>query len=385
MSLLRNLKRFICELARDQLAILRMSYALKVTVRVGIFGMGKVGLIRAASLRKTSGAELVGFYDPEIDESNESLKGLRRYISPSDLLSDGDLDAVFVCTPNNLLKPLTISALQHDKHVFCEKPPGRNLQEFLEIKQIKVSKEESVLTFGFNHRHKESVREIIALVSSGNLGSVNWIRCRYGKNLRSESSDWRGVPEQVGGGILLDQGIHGLDIILGIMGKPDEVQSMLSSEVDADTVLETNAFINLRNKASGIAASLHSTSTQWRYVFALEISTTKGSIVLNGLRTPSGRYGEEIMTVNVWDGTKMSKLLEKNFVDDTSWDSEVETFIKACAMDEKENELGGLSHAEQLISTVEMIYAADSAWAAKRSSFYFEENSSETAANNGTG
>lgn len=352
-----------------------MGYGFTVVTNVGILGMGKVGRIRAESVVKASGAELVGFYDPIIEQTNDLLRGLKRYSSPSDLISDNDLDAVFVCTPNHLLKPLTIYALNNGKHVFCEKPPGRNLQEFLDIKQIKASKKESVLTFGFNHRHKESIQEIFTLVSSGKLGSVDWIRCRYGKNRKSEVNDWRSIPEKAGGGILLDQGIHGLDIILGLMGRPDEVQSMISSEGHKDTVLETNAFVNLRNTANGISASLHSTSTQWRYVFALEISMTNGSIILNGLRTPSGRYGEEVMTVSFWDGAKMNKLIEKIFVDDTSWDSEVDTFIKACEGGvENENGLGNLYHSEQLVRTVEMIYAADSNWGAKRKSFFLENN-----------
>lgn len=332
-------------------------------MRVGILGLGKVGKLRAEALSQSNSAEFVGFFDP--DSSADSIfSSLKKYSSSDELILDPDVEAVFVCTPNHLLKEMTVKALSQGKHVLCEKPPGRNLSEFLEIENAKNNSQDTVLKFGFNHRHKESVKQILLLVKSGDLGEINWVRCRYGKNRELEVDSWRDVPEYAGGGILLDQGIHGLDIILELLGKVDEVQAMISADPETSSILETNAFVQLRNNQTGVSASLHSTSTQWRYVFALEISMTRGSIVLNGLRTPSGRYGEEILTAKVWDGSELRTIMENKFLDDTSWNSEVNDFVENC-QSRNVSPIGGLEQAKRLSETLQNIYDSDKTWKSK--------------------
>ena len=333
-------------------------------IRVGILGLGKVGKLRAEALPENHEAELVGFFDPDSNTAL-NLSSVKKYSSSEELILDPDVEAVFVCTPNHLLKDMTVRALSQGKHVLCEKPPGRNLAEFLEIENVKTSSPNTVLKFGFNHRHKDSVKQILLLVNSGDLGEINWVRCRYGKNRELEINNWRDVPEYAGGGILLDQGIHGLDLILELLGNVDEVQAMISAGPETSSMLETNAFVQLRNNSTGVSASLHSTSTQWRYVFALEISMTRGSIVLNGLRTPSGRYGEEILTAKVWDGSELRTIMETKFLDDTSWNSEVNEFIENCESGNV-SPLGGLEQAKRLSETLENIYDSDKTWKSRR-------------------
>ena len=332
-------------------------------IRVGILGLGKVGQLRAEALLQNHAAEFVGFFDPD---SNAALNfsSVTKYSSSEELILDPDVEAVFVCTPNHFLKDMTVKALSQGKHVLCEKPPGRNLAEFLEIENAKNNSPNTVLKFGFNHRHKDSVKQILVLVNSGDLGEINWVRCRYGKNRELEINNWRNVPEYAGGGILLDQGIHGLDIILELLGNVDEVQAMISADPETSSVLETNAFVQLRNNATGVSASLHSTSTQWRYVFALEISMTRGSIVLNGLKTPSGRYGEEILTAKVWDGSELRTIMENKFLDDTSWNSQVNDFIENCESGNV-SPIGGLEQAKRLSEMLDKIYGSDKTWKTK--------------------
>ena len=190
-------------------------------IGVGIVGFGKMGEIRAEVVERTGRGEVVAVYDP-----GETAKtAYRRAPSPSEVIEDGSVQAVFVCTPNHLNRPLTIAALGAGKHVFCEKPPAFTAAEVQDI--MAVEKDSGAkLMYGFNHRHHTSIKHIKALIDGGEYGEVLWMRGRYGKSVdQSFYQHWRADPALSGGGILIDQGIHMLDLFLHLGGSFDEVEA----------------------------------------------------------------------------------------------------------------------------------------------------------------
>lgn len=329
-------------------------------MRVGIIGFGKVGQLREQALAMIPGVHVVGFFDPYASVMKNSL---RKFPTAESLLSDDELDCAVVSTPNNLTATYVVQALEAGKDVLAEKPPGRNIDELSIIERAKKSRPSQVLMFGFNHRHKPSIEMLIGLVEAGKLGALQWVRFRYGKEFeKSHKTSWRSNPNIAGGGILLDQGIHAVDILLRLLGRFDEVQSMIGSSSPTSPVgLETNAFVQLRNTETGVAASLHSTTLQWRYMFSLEASMERGSIVLNGLRTPSGNYGPERLTIHqVSDGGSRSTV-EKDFKVDESWLNESKAFAEAVSS-RVEPVIGSIGHAKDVMMSLERIYRADTNW-----------------------
>ncbi len=261
-------------------------------IRVGIIGFGGMGQIRFDAVSSDPRGRVTAIADPTRDPN---IPGVRHYRSPDALLADADVDAVFICTPNHLNQPLTIQALESGKHVFCEKPPAFSAAEMEKVMAVERAADRRLM-YGFNHRHHDSVKKAKALSDSGIYGRILWMRGRYGKSVDQRFyENWRSQRELAGGGILMDQGIHMLDLFLMLGVDFEEVKAFVSNlywKLD----VEDNVFAILRNRA-GVVASLHSTMTQWRHLFSFEIFLEHGYIVINGLLTTSGTYGEEAMTV----------------------------------------------------------------------------------------
>jgi len=262
-------------------------------LNVGIIGYGKMAHIRAEILNAHSEVDIKLIYD--IGDLPKATKYTLAN-SADEIINDPQIDAIFICTPNYLNKPLTIQALKNGKNVFCEKPPALNAKEVEEI--ITTEKQSGKkLMYGFNHRHHESIKHMKKLIHSGLYGDVIWMRGRYGKSVDKPFFDtWRAKKELAGGGILLDQGIHMLDLFIMLGGNFDEVQAVVSNQY-WKLDIEDNVFAIYRNTKTGVTASLHSTMTQWRHLFSLEVFLEKGYMVLNGLKTSSGTYGDEVLSV----------------------------------------------------------------------------------------
>lgn len=296
-----------------------------------IAGFGKMGHIRYNTIKEFPSWRVKWIC--EVEKKADFPEGVQHTSDIKEILEDKEVDAVIVCTPNHLLKDIVVKGLKSGKHVFCEKPPGRNLDEFKEM--VKAEKENPAalkLMFGFNHRHHESVIYAKKLIDSGEYGEILWMRGRYGKSVDANFfSTWRAKKELAGGGIFLDQGIHMLDLFLMLCGDFEEVHALVSSlywKLD----IEDNVFAMFRNK-KGQAASLHSTMTQWRHLFSLEIFLSRGYITINGLKTSSNTYGDEAMSIvknrsappaATWD-----KEEDMIFHVDNSWRRELEIFADA--------------------------------------------------------
>tara|TARA_X000000950_G_scaffold284646_1_gene388248 strand:+ start:331 stop:1326 length:996 start_codon:yes stop_codon:yes gene_type:complete len=325
--------------------------------RIGIIGYGKMGKIRDRTIQKLGIGQVVSIYDP--NESVSPREGLEIKKSIEDVLNSS-IDIVFICTPNHIIKEYIIKALNRGIHVFAEKPPGINLNETKEISYVKNKLKDTRLMFGFNHRHHNSVKKMKEIIENKELGKILWMRGRYGKEVdENYLKDWRANPEKSGGGIMLDQGIHLLDLFIYLGGEFDEIKSFVSNLYWNISGIEDNVFAIFRNSKSGLCASLHSTMTQWRYLFSLELFLEKGSLILNGLKTSSGAYGEEILTIREnsepFIAGMSSKEKKYEFNEDFSWESEISYFIKSIN-ENKEPLIGNCNDALILMKTLEKIY-----------------------------
>lgn len=327
-------------------------------INIGIIGFGKMGCIRYDAIRKQGHGHVVGVVEPLL---SVPLKEVRIYKTPEELIVDPKIDAVFVCTPNYLNKKLTIKALRAKKHVFCEKPPAFTAADVEEI-MVEEKTSGKKLMYGFNHRHHDSIKKAKELIDSKVYGHILWMRGRYGKSVDYNFyNDWRAKKELAGGGILIDQGIHMLDLFLMFAGDFDEVQAFVSNlywQLD----VEDNVFVQLRNR-SGVVASLHSTMTQWRHLFSFEIFLEKGYITINGLLTSSGTYGEEMMSVAknrteapaaTWDDEDHVRFKINN-----SWESEMNHFFDSIEKNIAV-EIGSSADALKLMCLIDKIYAQKS-------------------------
>jgi predicted dehydrogenase len=328
-------------------------------INVGIVGLGKMGQIRWKALTDTGRGRVCAVADPD----PALLAGVtadRRSAIAEDVIDDPAVEAVFICTPNYLNQPLTIRALQQGKHVFCEKPPAFNALEVEAVIRAERSSGRKLM-YGFNHRHHASIRKTKELVDSGAYGRILWMRGRYGKSVdEAFYQNWRSKRALAGGGIMLDQGIHMLDLFLMLAGDFEEVHAFVSNlywKLD----VEDNVFATFRNR-NGVVASLHSTMTHWRHLFSLEIFLEHGYIVINGLLTPSGTYGAEAMTIaknrTTAPAATWSDESHMTFDVDHSWANEVEHFADAIERDTAVG-VGSSQDALKLMRLVDRIYQQD--------------------------
>lgn len=288
-------------------------------------------MIRARELARHPHVELVCGADPNPLAASDLLPQLRVFDHFSHLVSS-DVDAVFVATPNRFTPDVVVAALDAGKHVFCEKPPGRTLDDIERIIQTERRHPGLKLKFGFNHRYHAGIQEAKRIADSGRLGRILWMRGIYGKSggIDFEQS-WRSSKELSGAGILLDQGIHMLDLFRFFCGEFVEAKSMVCTAY-WNIEVEDNAFALLRAH-DGRVAMLHSSSTQWKHRFNLDIYMSDGYLSVNGILSPTRSYGDESIFVarkQFDDGFAAGKPREEAiyFDSDPSWELEVSDFIR---------------------------------------------------------
>jgi 1,5-anhydro-D-fructose reductase (1,5-anhydro-D-mannitol-forming) len=329
-------------------------------INCGIIGFGKMGRIRANAIEKSGKGRIVAIYDPNPmeDYSYPIVK------SPDELIESPEVDAVFVCTPNFHIPILCKQVLRAGKHVFSEKPPAFNAAQVKEVIEAEKSNTGLKLMYGFNHRHHRSILRMNQIIESGDMGRVLWIRGRYGKEVDQSFFDgWRADPNLAGSGILLDQGIHLIDLMLHLGGDFDEVSSFVSNLFWKIDGIEDNVFAIFRNSKTGTCASIHSTMTQWRYLFSLEVFLEGGALILNGLKTSSGAYGDEDLAIkrnpsHLQDGRFES---EEHIVyhTDTSWQSETDHFFECIELNQ-DVRFGTSMDALTVMQMIDRIYAVGS-------------------------
>lgn len=239
-----------------------------------------------------------------------------------------DVDAVVVATPNAFLVEIAVSALQSGKHVLVEKPPGCNAAEAAQLVSAARAAGRTCKV-GFNHRYHPAIRGARELFVRGELGRLLNLRARYGHGGRPGlEREWRADPVLAGGGELLDQGIHVLDLFRWFAGEPVTGVAMVQTAAWPIAPLEDNAFVLLRF-ADGVVGQLHASTTQWKNLFSLEVCCERGTLMAEGL---GGSYGTERLTVvrrSVAGGAPQVE--EHSFDTDDSWQAEWDAFLRAIA------------------------------------------------------
>ena len=248
-------------------------------------------------------------------------------------------------------------------HVFCEKPPGKNLSDIRSVRKVEKKNKNLKLKYGFNHRYHGSVKLAKKILNKGTYGKILNIRAVYGKSkiVSFEKNEWRSKKKFSGGGILLDQGIHLLDLISYLHGEFVEFKSFISNKYWKYDV-EDNAFALMRDK-KGIVASIHSTATQWQHKFNIEITLEKCLMTLSGILSGTKTYGEEklVITLNNKNINKKPKIKIFKFKTDNSWRDEVDEFANIILKDKK-IETGNTNQALEVMTMIDKIYKNDKKW-----------------------
>jgi len=328
-------------------------------LKTAIIGMGKMGRIRKAVLDAHPHFDVIAVCDMDQLIQNE-FPGLRFFSSWEELIETVELDAVVVCTYNNVAPEIVCAALRKNIHVLCEKPPGRRVSDVEHVIDAEKKANDPVLKYGFNHRFHYSVMEAKAIIDSGRFGNVLCARGTYGKagGLGFEKN-WRLDKELAGGGILLDQGIHMLDLMLYLVGDFIEVKSFVEN-LYWRAPLEDNAFIIMKT-SDGRVAMVHSSATQWKHKFALDVFMENGYLSINGILTSTRSYGDEYITFAKKqfenETFAFGRPREENiyFDRDDSWRFEIEEFYD-CIVGKKERPMGNSDDALKVMRLVESIY-----------------------------
>jgi len=332
-------------------------------LRVGIAGYGVVGKRRKDCVDLHPNMEMVAICDQFFNDSSGTVDSLNSYQNYSDLLKE-DLDVLIVCLTNEIAPEVTIAGLKKGLHVFCEKPPGRDVADISKVIKVEKQYPNQKLMYGFNHRYHHSIQEVIRIIKSNELGKMINLRGVYGKSqlVTFNQPDWRTKREIAGGGVLLDQGIHMVDLMRLFAGEFVEVHSFVKNSHWGYDV-EDNAYALMQTKG-GVVAMVNSSATQWRHRFQLDINFEKGSLVLGGILSGSKSYGSETLTViiaNPENDQGDPKEITTRYNSDPSWYSEIEEFAN-CIITDKSITNGSSDDALQTMKLVYKIYYSDASW-----------------------
>ncbi|MBB4051282.1 putative dehydrogenase [Devosia subaequoris] len=334
-----------------------------MSLRVGIAGYGVVGSRRHQCLDRNPHTTVVAVADQRF-ASAAAPAGLKVHPDYRSMIAAEELDVVVICLTNDVAADATILALEKGCHVFCEKPPGRSVEEIRQVSAVEQTRPGLKLKYGFNHRYHESVLEAKRIIESGDYGKIISLRGVYGKSqiITFGQSDWRTQRKVAGGGVLLDQGIHMVDLMRLFAGDFKEVHSFISNSFWGYDV-EDNAYALMRT-ADGVVAMLNSTATSWRHRFSLDITMERGAVALGGILSGSKSYGAETLAIiesnpEQDNGDPKETLIRYNR--DPSWQTEVDDFVDHVLSDSAV-ESGSSLDALRTMEHVFRIYYSDPAW-----------------------
>jgi len=316
-------------------------------VNVAIIGCGLIGQKRAKAL----GAAKVSVVCDVDAERTARIPAPSSTTDWRDAVTRDDVDAVIVATTNESLSKVALAAIEAGKHVLVEKPAGRNVGEIDQL--IAAAKKTGVVVrAGFNHRYHPALQKAREIVDSGALGPLMFVRGRYGHGGRlGYESEWRANPELSGGGELIDQGVHVIDLARWFLGDLPKVDGFAATYFWRMPV-DDNAFLLLRT-ADDRAAFLHVSCTEWKNLFSFEIYGRDGKLAIDGL---GGSYGVEKLThyrmlpemgppeTTAWEFPR----------GDRSWELELSEFFEDIA--QRRTPSAGLSDARAALDVVRRIY-----------------------------
>jgi predicted dehydrogenase len=258
---------------------------------VAIIGCGGIGRKRAEAL---AGARLVACADVRRERADVLARTIAGATAADDwraAIERPDVDIVIVATTNNWLAEIARAAIEAGKHVLVEKPGAQSVAALDSV--IDASQRcGSLVRVGFNHRYHPAVRQARGLVDAGAVGNLMFVRGRYGHGGRpGYDKEWRADPAMSGGGELIDQGVHLIDLSRWFLGDFTTVAGFAHTYFWQMPV-DDNAFLTLRT-AREQTAFLHVSCTEWKNLFSFEIYGEQGKLHIEGL---GGSYGVERLT-----------------------------------------------------------------------------------------
>ena len=257
---------------------------------VAIIGCGLIGQKRA---KARGGATLVACCDVILDRASQlaAAHGCAASSDWRETVQRSDVDIVVVATANDALAHVALAAIEAGKHVLVEKPGARSVEELQPL--IEAAERRDVrVRVGFNHRYHPAILKAREVVDDGLIGELMFLRARYGHGGRlGYEKEWRANPAMSGGGELIDQGVHVIDLARWFLGDFTQIDGFAATYF-WEMPVDDNAFLLLRTER-GNAAFLHVSCTEWKNLFSLEIYGRTGKLHVEGL---GGSYGLERLT-----------------------------------------------------------------------------------------
>jgi predicted dehydrogenase len=311
-------------------------------IGAAVVGCGLIGERRALTVAGHPDSRLVMVVDPVAERRDAVAARSTKSVTAGTTavaavaewraaLEHPDVDVVVVATPNGYLAEIGVAALEAGRHVLLEKPMGRGLEEARRLEEV-ASSSGRWLKIGFNHRYHPGLERARSLVAEGAIGRIINLRARYGHGSRPGcESEWRADPELAGGGELMDQGVHVVDLFHWFVGLPAKAVAFTQTAVWRVDPLEDNAF-GLFRWTDGVVAQMHVSMTQWKNRFSFEVFGERGAVAVDGL---GGSYGTErlIRTRRRMEGG-VPEVDEEAFPGpDGSWAAEWDDFVAAVRAD----------------------------------------------------
>jgi predicted dehydrogenase len=310
-----------------------------------------IGQKRAKSLG--AGGRLVACADIDTSRAENLAKGSEAKISRDwrELVWLPQVDIVVVSTLHDSLAAITLAAVEAGKHVLVEKPAARTAAE-LEPVMAAAKKHGVKVHVGFNHRYHRALRKAKQIVEAGELGELMFIRARYGHGARlGYDKEWRANPSFSGGGELIDQGPHLIDLSRWFLGDFNEVQGFAHTYY-WDMPVDDNGFMMLKTPKKQVAF-LHASCTEWKNLFSMEIYGKGGKLDISGL---GGSYGvERLIHYKMLPdmGPPETTAWEYPMGDD-SWAVEIAEFYEDIRLDRAP--AAGLRDAYEALKVIQTIY-----------------------------
>ena len=317
-----------------------------------IIGCGLIGKKRLAGL--PAGSKLVVACDTTLARAEELVKLAKTGHAVADLkqaVADPQVNAVIVATINSALAGVAAAAIRAGKHVIVEKPAGISVKQIDEL--ISLAEKHGVcVRVGFNHRYHPAFIKAREIFGSGVMGELMFIRARYGHGGRiGYDKEWRADPKFSGGGELIDQGIHLIDLAGWFLGGFKKIDGHAATFF-WNMPVDDNAFLDLQT-AKGQTAWLHVSCTEWKNLFSFEIYGRHTKLHIEGL---GGSYGVEKLyhyQMKPEMGPPDTKLYEFPGPDE-SWRREMTEFEQDVQWKRKPD--AGLAAARAALHIVEEIY-----------------------------
>lgn len=322
-------------------------------LKVAIIGCGLIGNKRANALKGVADLSFCYDVNQELSLSFAKKHGVISVNSPDSIFEDTSVQAVVIATRHDALSALAEKALKTGKHVFIEKPGARTAKDLMPIVDFKRLEGQRIHV-GYNHRYHHGIRKALDIVKSGGIGEILFLRARYGHGGRiGYNKEWRADKEISGGGELIDQGSHLLDLSLAFLGN-------LSLEYAATPTyywnmpVEDNVFIVVKND-TGAIGFLQASCTEWKNTFSFEIYGKQGKLEISGL---GGSYGVEKLThYKMLPEMGPPETITWEFpMPDDSWAIEVQEFIGDIERDTATSE--NLDSAMKVMTLIGEIYAS---------------------------